>query len=261
MPIVPSERTFRSARSRKSAAIPALPSARGGPPRRARSTAPIAFCVALSVPKAAKGEFPLPFFSPSWPTGRVKGGFMITRSNLPCWTRFTRSRTFSGFLPARGHRRRLANHLILRRLHRFREELQRADACRPVRLLPIGHGEEAFTLERGVGVTAGEHRGGEVDGDVEHIEADEAVLHHGSVQSLRVAAMELVEKREALIGGGEQRTGAAGEVANLGRLAESRRRANRRRRGRDPVGSVKAARRARQQKAWCRRWRGTYGRQ
>ena len=63
----------------------------------------------------------------------------------------------------------------------------------------------------------GERRCREVHGDVQHVQADEAVLHHRGVQRSRVASVELVQQRDALVGGGEEGAGAAGEVPDLQR--------------------------------------------
>ena len=72
--MVPPRLTFRSAKSRKSAASPALPVPRGALPRIEDSDACISRCVALSVPKAANAALPIPTRSPSCPPDRVKGG-------------------------------------------------------------------------------------------------------------------------------------------------------------------------------------------
>ena len=97
--IVPSARTFRNARSRKSAASPMLPVPSGWAPLSVLSEACIRSRVGWSVSKAANAELPLPSLSASIPVDRTKGGFMMTRSNLPCPTLETKSRTCSGARP------------------------------------------------------------------------------------------------------------------------------------------------------------------
>ena len=97
------------------------------------------------------------------------------------------------------------------------EQVEGADADLAARLGAVGHRQQALAAEGRGGVRAREHGGGEVDGDVEHVEADEAVLHHRRVEGLGVAAVQLVEQAEARVGGGEQRARAAGEVADLER--------------------------------------------
>ena len=103
------------------------------------------------------------------------------------------------------------------RLHMLCEQVERSDRDIALALAPaaVGHGEQALAVERDVGVAAGEDRGGEMHGDVEHIQADQTVFHHRRVQRFGVAAVELVEERDALVGGAEQGAGAAGEVADL----------------------------------------------
>ena len=100
-------------------------------------------------------------------------------------------------------------------LHRLGEELQRSGAHRAVVLRSIAHGEQTLSVEWGAGLRAREHRGGEVDGGVDHIEADEAVGHQVLMQRPRIAAVQLVQDGDALVCGREQRAGAAGEVADL----------------------------------------------
>ena len=103
------------------------------------------------------------------------------------------------------------------RLHMLCEQVERSDRDVALAFTPaaVGHGEQAFAVERDVGVAAGEDCGGEMHRDVEHIQADQAVLHHRRVQRFGVAAVELVEQGDALVGGAEQGAGAAGEVADL----------------------------------------------
>ncbi len=97
------------------------------------------------------------------------------------------------------------------------EQVEGADADLAAGLGAVGHRQQALAAEGRGGVRAREHGGGEVDGDVEHVEADEAVLHHRRVEGLGVAAVQLVEQAETRVGCGEQRAGAAGEVADLQR--------------------------------------------
>ena len=63
-------------------------------------------------------------------------------------------------------------------------------------------------------MAAGEHRRRQVNGDVQHIQTDQPLLHHRCVDGARIAAVQLVEEREALIGGAQQRAGAAREIAD-----------------------------------------------
>ena len=102
-------------------------------------------------------------------------------------------------------------------LHVFREQVQRSDRDIALALAPaaVGHRQQTLAVERDVGVAAGEDRGGEMHGDVQHIQTDQAVLHHRRVQRFGIAAVELVQERDALVGGAEQRSRAAGEVADL----------------------------------------------
>ena len=61
-------------------------------------------------------------------------------------------------------------------------------------VIAVGHRQEAFAVERCIGVTAREHGGGEVDGEVDDVQSNEAVLHHGRVKGARVAAVQLVQQ-------------------------------------------------------------------
>ena len=61
----------------------------------------------------------------------------------------------------------------------------------------------------------GEHGRGEVDGDVQHVEADQSVLHQAPMEGGRVAAFELVQQAHALVGRAQQGAGAAGEIPDL----------------------------------------------
>ena len=99
-------------------------------------------------------------------------------------------------------------------LHMRGQQFERADP-HSVTLRAVLHLQQALALERRGGMRSGEHGRRQVDGDVEHVQSVEAVLHHVRVEFLRFAAVQLVEQAEARVGGGEQRAGAAGEVADL----------------------------------------------
>jgi hypothetical protein len=53
-----------------------------------------------------------------------------------------------------------------------------------------------------------------VNRDGEHIEADQALPHHCRMQLRGIAAIDLVQKPDPLVGRGQQRSRAAGEIAN-----------------------------------------------
>ena len=76
-------------------------------------------------------------------------------------------------------------------------------------------GEDALALEGGGGMAGGEVGRGEMHRALEHVDPEEAVLHHRRVERFGVAAVHFVEQRDALIGSGKQSPRAAGEVADL----------------------------------------------
>ena len=55
-----------------------------------------------------------------------------------------------------------------------------------------------LAVKRRVWVASGEHRCRQVYGDIEHVEADQTMLHHRSVQLSGVSAVQLVQERHPL---------------------------------------------------------------
>ena len=84
----------------------------------------------------------------------------------------------------------------------------------PWALASVGHRKQALAVERCLRIHPGQHGGGEVHGNREHVKTDESFLHHGRVQIHWVAAVDFVEQAEAGVCGGKQGAGPAREVTD-----------------------------------------------
>ena len=100
------------------------------------------------------------------------------------------------------------------------QEIERAKGIFACILFAVGHGQHHAIAEGLFGVGGGEHGEGEVDGHGENVTADEDALQHVTMESAGIATVELVQGGEALVDGGEQGTGAAGEIGDA-QIADS----------------------------------------